>query len=127
MARAGKGYRYHRTDTTAKAIIARLRALGASVYPIGRPVDLVVGFRGVTYLAEVKTLKGKLGAFQEAFMASWAGSRIVVLREVEDADRFLLGAPAIRFGTGDSRELQQVTDAVARSGGKVTVSTARAK
>ena len=74
----------HRADTNAASIIAALRCVGASVALIGQPVDLVVGFRGRNYLLEIKTRKGRPGARQRAFFASWQGDARIV-RSAEDA------------------------------------------
>lgn len=49
--------------------------------------DLVVGFRGRTYLLEVKRAKGKLRASQVAFRDSWRGGPLVVVRTAAEALR----------------------------------------
>jgi len=69
-------------------IVDALRNVGASVVslaPMGRGVpDLLVGFRGVNYLLEVKREKGKLTADQTAFIATYNG-RVYVVRTVDEA------------------------------------------
>lgn len=76
-------YEVHRSDGNAKAIIDAMRKMGASVEIIDRPLDVLVGFRGVTAIAEIKTPRGKLRASQTAFLDGWRGmSR--VLRSVDD-------------------------------------------
>jgi hypothetical protein len=47
--------------------------------------DLLLGLGGMTYLAEVKTGKAKLRPGQFIWHAQWGGSRVVVLRSVDDA------------------------------------------
>jgi len=62
-----------RVDQNQKEIVAALKKV-ATVYVIGLPVDLAVGFRGKTYLLEVKSGKGKkLTKLQEEFFATWRG------------------------------------------------------
>jgi Holliday junction resolvase len=75
-----------RRDTNEPEIIEALRAVGATVQSLderGVP-DLVVGFRGVSYLIEVKTAKGKLTRDQVAWHAGWKG-QVAVVRTVEEA------------------------------------------
>ena len=48
-----------RIDAHQPAIVQALRDMGATVYYIKEPVDLVVGYRGMTILMEVKNEKGK--------------------------------------------------------------------
>lgn len=77
-----------RVDTNHIMIVDALRNVGASVVslaPMGRGVpDLLVGFRGVNYLLEVKREKGKLTADQTAFIATYNG-RVYVVRTVDEA------------------------------------------
>ena len=80
----------HRSDANAKAIIDAWRTFGASVELIGRPLDALVGFRGRTYLVEIKTSKGKLRASQVKFLDLWRGQSAIV-RTVDEALK-LIGA-----------------------------------
>ena len=50
-----------RVDENQKAIVKALEQVGAFVWIIGRPVDLLVGFRGMTILMEVKNPKTSYG------------------------------------------------------------------
>jgi len=76
-------YAYHQLDANHKAIRQGLEAIGATVD--GKcPLDLLVGFRGRTYLLEVKTAKGKLRASQQAFLGRWQGHAAVV-RTLDEA------------------------------------------
>lgn len=76
-------YAYHQLDANHKAIRAGLEAVGATVQP-GGPLDLLVGFRGLTYLLEVKTATGKLRPSQVRFLARWKGHAVVV-RDLDQA------------------------------------------
>ena len=76
-------YAYHRKDNNHDEIRDALERVGATVVPDG-PVDLVVGFRGATYLIEVKTEKGKLRPTQENFVRRWKG-HVSVVRSIEEA------------------------------------------
>ena len=78
-----------RRDAAEPAVIEAFKALGCSVQPLDRPVDLLVGFKGTSHLVEVKTGKvgyGKrLNGNQEAWAALWRGSPVHVARTPEDA------------------------------------------
>lgn len=78
-----------RRDTTHKAIVQALRAVGATVADTadlgGDFPDLVVGFRGKTWLMEVKGPKGRLSEGQAAFQAAWRGGPYVVVRSPQEA------------------------------------------
>lgn len=76
-------YEVHRSDGNAKAIIDALRKMGASVAIIDRPVDALVGYRGLTVPVEIKTARGKLRASQSEFLGRWEGL-CEVLRSVDD-------------------------------------------
>ena len=83
-----------RVDANQAEIVAALRNAGASVWPIGLPVDLMVGLGGKTMLIEVKTLTGKRSPkparhtkLQIDFMASWRGGPVATVTDVEGALR----------------------------------------
>lgn len=80
-------YSYHRLDRNHDEISEALLNVGASVSETG-PLDLIVGFRGLNYLLEVKTKNGKLRPSQERFFSTWAGQRALV-RSVDDALRVI--------------------------------------
>jgi hypothetical protein len=88
-------YQIHRIDGNQQAIMDYLQAHGFSVESIGRPLDLIAGKDGRTYLIEVKLPKGKLRPSQEKFLASWRG-HAAVIRDLTDAkaliDRHQAGA-----------------------------------
>jgi Holliday junction resolvase len=83
--------RGRRTDANQSAIIATLKAVGASVVDlsaVGRGVpDLLVGFRGQTYLLEVKNKAGRnrITADQEVFYAWWRGVPPIIVYNEHDA------------------------------------------
>lgn len=78
-------------DHNATEIASALRHAGAFVRFIegshgqaGVP-DLLVGFRGITYLMEIKMAKGRLSEAQKDFMLGWNGGPIVVVRSPLEA------------------------------------------
>lgn len=72
-------------DLWEAEIVSALRGIGCSVEHLDTPVDLLVGFRGRTFLLEVKTGRKKLTESQARFMASWVGGDVVIVRSVSDA------------------------------------------
>lgn len=85
-----------RTDANQAEIVAALRAVGASVWPIGLPVDLLVGVAGQTVAVEVKRLIGKRNPkaakytdLQREFMATWNGGPVATLTDVDGALRLV--------------------------------------
>ena len=82
--------RVAKVDVNQATIVAALRDVGASVFPThavgnGFP-DLVVGFRGNTFLLEVKSTPGTLTPEQKNFFSQWRG-HVAVVREIDDALR----------------------------------------
>lgn len=75
-----------RVDANQKEIVSALKAIGASVYVINEPVDLLVGFRKRTIALEVKNPKGfdTLTKQQKAFFATFNGEAYIV-HGVQDA------------------------------------------
>ena len=89
MRRAAKG------DLNQRVIVEALRRVGASVIDLsavgdGCP-DLLVGYRGHTWLVEVKSTRGKLTPAQKVTHAEWNGFPIAVVKTVEEA-LLLIGA-----------------------------------
>lgn len=78
-------------DANEREIIKALRQLGAEVYELSsRSIpDLLVGWRGVNYLIEVKSDKGKLTPYQNEFHQTWTG-QVAIIRSVDEAVTFLL-------------------------------------
>jgi hypothetical protein len=78
-----------RVDTNHAAIVAALRAAGASIVSLaslghGVP-DLLVCGAGWCRLIEIKTPTGKLTSDQVAFAAHWQGPPVVIVRSVDEA------------------------------------------
>lgn len=77
MPRAPK-YR-QRVDGNQAEIVKALRQVGCSVIVIGKPVDLLVGYRAHNFLIEVKDPDSDYGKYdpgtkeQNEFIANWKG------------------------------------------------------
>ena len=79
-----------RVDANQEQIVLALRAAGAYVWIIGLPVDLLVGFRGHTFLVEIKTdSKKRLTGLQADFFANWSGSTLARIDCPEAALRMI--------------------------------------
>jgi len=80
-------------DASEAAIVEALRTAGASVIRMDTPVDLLIGYRGVTHMAEVKTpgtaYGRQLKPSQKQFAETWRGSPVIILRTVDDALQLL--------------------------------------
>jgi len=76
-------------DANHIEIVDKLRAIGATVVDLasvgGGVPDILVGWRGRTYLLEIKTTKGYIRATQEQFFRSWVGGRIAIVRSFDEA------------------------------------------
>lgn len=85
------------TDTSQKPIVDALRQIGASVQVtsgVGKGFpDLVVGWRGKTFLLECKTGADKLNQMQQDWHAAWAG-HVAVVRTPEEAQLAVIGGVA---------------------------------
>ena len=82
-----------RVDENQSDIVAALRAIGATVRVIsqgdGIP-DLLVGFRGQTFLLEVKDGKKppsarKLTPAEQKFFDEWRGGSLAIVNTVDEA------------------------------------------
>lgn len=78
-------------DENTSRIVDALRKVGAVVWFIqgahgqaGVP-DLLVGYRGRTYLMEVKMPKGKVSDAQTRFFETWQGATAAIVRDEKDA------------------------------------------
>ena len=79
-----------RVDANQDQIVSALRAAGAYVWIIGLPVDLLVGYKGHTFLVEVKTdSKKRLTKLQEDFFANWTGGALCRIDGPEAALRMI--------------------------------------
>jgi hypothetical protein len=79
-----------RVDATQQQIVSALRAAGAYVWIIGLPVDLLVGYRGHTFLVECKSgSKKRFTALQADFFENWGGSTLCRIDSPEAALRMI--------------------------------------
>lgn len=97
-----------KTDTNQGAVVQALEGAGCTVQSLaaaGKGVpDLLVGYRGINLLMEVKNplTKGKLTADQTAWHAQWRGSVRVVYTPIEAL--LWVMAEAVRLGVSPQRE-----------------------
>lgn len=79
-----------RVDANQTQIVSALRAAGAYVWIIGLPVDLLVGYRGHTFLVEVKSgSKKRFTGLQADFFENWSGSTLARVDSPEAALRMI--------------------------------------
>ena len=79
-----------RVDANQEQIVSALRAAGAYVWIIGLPVDLLVGFRGHTFLVEIKsTSKKRFTGLQADFFDNWSGNTLARIDSPEAALRMI--------------------------------------
>jgi hypothetical protein len=66
-----------RVDANQEQIVSALRSAGAYVWIIGLPIDLLVGFKGHTFLVEIKDgPKKRLTKLQTDFFENWCGGTL---------------------------------------------------
>ena len=79
-----------RVDQNQDQIVSALRAAGAVVWVIGLPVDLLVGYKGHTFLVEVKNgPRKRLTALQADFFESWGGGTLARIDGPDGALRMI--------------------------------------
>jgi hypothetical protein len=79
-----------RVDANQTQIVSALRAAGAYVWIIGLPVDLLVGYKGHTFLVEIKDgSKKRLTKLQADFFENWSGSTLARIDSPEAALRMI--------------------------------------
>jgi len=79
-----------RVDANQDQIVVALRAAGAYVWIISLPVDLLVGYKGHTFLVEIKTdAKQRLTALQQDFFQNWGGSTLARVDSPDAALRMI--------------------------------------
>lgn len=92
-------------DANETEIVDALRCIGASVYRLDVPCDVIVGFRGRNYLIEIKlppgpkggTSRSSLTEDQLGFQHSWRG-QFAVVRSVDEAFAAICAAPLPQTG-----------------------------
>lgn len=78
----------NKRDSNESDIFATLRSHGFSVHALDTPADALVGFKGRTYLVEVKVGNAKFTKTQVDFQSTWNGDYIV-LRSVDEAEAWV--------------------------------------
>ena len=79
-----------RVDANQEQIVSALRGAGAYVWIIGLPVDLLVGYKGHTFLVEIKDgSKKRLTKLQADFFENWSGSTLCRVDNPEAALRMI--------------------------------------
>ena len=79
-----------RVDANQEQIVSALRAAGAYVWIIGLPVDLLVGFKGHTFLVEIKDgPKKRLTKLQTDFFKNWGGGTLCRVDSPDSALRMI--------------------------------------
>jgi hypothetical protein len=79
-----------RVDANQEQIVSALRAAGAYVWIIGLPVDLLVGYKGHSFLMEIKTdSRKRLTKLQADFFENWMGGTLCRIDNAESALRML--------------------------------------
>ena len=80
-----------RVDANQQEIVDALRKIGADVFIIGRPVDLLVGYRKRNFLLEVKTETAKPRKDQQKqrdWIKDWKG-QVRIVTNAEEAIRLV--------------------------------------
>lgn len=85
-----------RIDETQPEIVAAFRSMGAVVYFIKEPLDLLVGWRGFTLVVECKKIVGSKVKRQTGykpsqlkFFETWKGGPVATVCDAEGAIRLL--------------------------------------
>jgi hypothetical protein len=79
---------YGKPDSNQESIIQALRSINAIVVIVSRVphfVDLVVGYRGKTYLLEIKEKGKELRKSQDKFFSEWTGDTLAIIRTPQEA------------------------------------------
>ena len=102
----------HRHDANHRELTLRLEQLGCSVVDTsavgnGFP-DTVIGMVGYTGLCEFKTAKGKAEKSQIDFGQRWRGGPIAVVRNLDEAIRYVQGVRAAVAGGKPSAMIEAI-------------------
>lgn len=86
-----------RKDANQELIVKALRKAGASVTVMDEPVDLLVGYKGRTFLIEVKDgarkpSERRLTPEQQKFFNEWQGGQVAKVETIAGAF-YVLGIP----------------------------------
>jgi hypothetical protein len=78
-----------RTDDNQHELVEALKKIGAKCYFIGKPVDLLCGYRGSNWLIEVKRpdkrgQQSKITQEQKDFIATWPG-QVCICHTIDEA------------------------------------------
>ena len=84
-----------RSDATQGPIVRALEAIGARVYYIKWPVDLMVTYRQRTIMLECKSRTGTLTKGQAELVERWNGAELYIVRTPEEALTAILGEKAM--------------------------------
>ena len=84
-----------KTDANQKEIVDALKKIGAGVVVLGRPVDLLVGFRARNFLLEVKSKDNKphhkRNKDQHKWIKNWPG-QVRIVFSAEEAIQVVTGS-----------------------------------
>lgn len=73
------GHQKNKRDANEGIIFDILRAHGISVYPIDKPCDALCGYRGSSFLVEIKNgPKATLTTAQHKFIEKWDGDYTIL-------------------------------------------------
>jgi len=79
-----------KVDANQEQIVSALRAAGAYVWIISLPVDLLVGYKGHTFLVEIKrTAKSRFTPLQTDFFKNWCGGTLARIDTPDAALRMI--------------------------------------
>lgn len=89
-----RGYtgRNAKTDANQKEIVKALEQIpGVEVAEIGKPLDLLIGYAGITHIVEIKNPNGKdrINKDQAEFIENWPGRRPEVARSLDEVLRII--------------------------------------
>jgi hypothetical protein len=96
-------------DGNEQEVVDALLAIGASVFRMDKPCDLLVGYRGINFLLEVKLPLGPRGGvshskpnqWQEDFFRGWSGQVEVVRSGLEAVELVTAPRLPIFHGSGN--------------------------
>ncbi len=83
-----RGQYKNKRDANEPDIVDAFRKMGCTVEHLDKPLDLLVGYQGRTYLVEVKAEKKDLNKTQEDWVKGWRGGFYLV-RSIDDVKECL--------------------------------------